>query len=157
MGRNTIRLVASSSSVLFALVFTQRLNSPDSCPVVTLQHDRVNIPYEHGEENGNQPNILVLEIEPYHYDQANDKTAQVHEFIVPRARFPFDRRIEIFDIPEAGIGMLSPFIPVIALCGKAFEPADAQSFVESAVAFKVPQIEITSVSHLKRFPCFASI
>ncbi|HEY4232665.1 MAG TPA: hypothetical protein VGM76_04535 [Lacipirellulaceae bacterium] len=125
----------------FALVFTHRLDSPNPCPVITLQHDGIDIPDEDGEENGNQPSIFVPEIEPYHYSQANDKTAQVHEFIEPRARFPFDRRIEIFYLPEARIGMPSSFIPVIAVFGKALEPADTQSFVEPAVTFKVPQIE----------------
>ncbi|MDZ4657415.1 MAG: hypothetical protein SH868_07525 [Bythopirellula sp.] len=66
----------------------------------------------------------------------------MHEFIEPRARFPLNRRIEIFYIPEARIGMSSSLIPVVALRGEALEPADTQSFVESAVTFKVPQIEI---------------
>jgi hypothetical protein len=91
----------------FVLVFAQRLDSSNPCPVVTLQHDGINIPDEDGEENDTQPSILGLEIEPYHYHQANDKTAQVQEFIEPRARFPFDRRIEIFDISEARVGMPS--------------------------------------------------
>lgn len=125
----------------FALVSTLRLDSPDPGPVVALQHDGINIPDEDGEKNGNQPSVLVLEIEPCHDHQANDKTAQVQQFIEPGACFPFDRRIEVFYIPEARFGMPAEFIPVIALGGKALEPADAQSFVESAVTFKVPQIE----------------
>lgn len=39
---------------------------------------------------------------------------------------------------------------MVALCGKALEPADAQTFVESAVPFKVPQIKIAYFSHSNR-------
>jgi hypothetical protein len=131
----------------FALIFTHGLDSPDPCPVVTLQHDGINIPDEHGEENDNKPGILVLEIEPCHDNQANDKTAQVHDFIEPGTRFPFDCRIEISYDPEARIGTPSPSIPVIAFRGKSLEPADAQAFVASAVTLECPQIEIVSVAH----------
>jgi hypothetical protein len=129
-----------------------RLDSPNPCPVITLQHDGIDIPDQHSEENGCQPSILVTETEPYHYGQAYNKTAQVHEFVVPRARFPFDRRIEIFYLPEARIGTPSSFIPVIATCGEAFEPTDAQSFVEPTITFKAPQIETGQVSHLFNLP-----
>jgi hypothetical protein len=114
-----------------------------------LQHDGINVPDDYDESHCNQPRILVPEIEPHRYSQANDKTAQVHEFIGPGARFPFDRGIEILYDSEARIGTSSTLIPVIALCGKAFEPADAQSFVKSTIAFKVPQIEIGQISQLK--------
>ncbi len=53
--------------------------------------------------------------------------------------------------------MSSSFIPVVALGGKSLIPADAQSFVESAVAFKVPQIEVTSFSHLNGVRVFLEL
>jgi hypothetical protein len=120
---------------------SQRLDSPNPRPVITLQHDGIHIPDEDGEEYDNQPGVLIPRIEPSHDRQANGKTAQVQEFIVPRAGFPFDCRTRISDILEARIEMPSEFIPVIALGGKALEQTDAQSFVESAITFKVPQIE----------------
>jgi hypothetical protein len=119
----------------------QRLDSPNPRPVIALQHDGINIPDEDGEKYGTQPGVLTPRIEPSHDSQANGKTAQVQEFIVPRAGFPFDRRTRIFNIPEARIEMPSEFIPVITFGGESLEPTDAQSFVESAVTFKVPQIQ----------------
>ena len=50
---------------------------------------------------------------------------------------------------EAWIGTSSTSIPVVAPCGEALEPADAQSFVESTITFKVPQIENGEVSQLE--------
>jgi len=74
----------------------------------------------------------------------------MHEFVRPNARLPFDRRIEIPDNPKARIGTASTLIPVNAWRGKAFERADAQSFVYSTITFKVPQIEKRQVSHLEQ-------